>query len=314
MQEPQVHHRSLAGGVVLTTVTGTPGGPTLALLGGVHGDEDEGVLAVRLVLRELRELRGLPLRGTVRAVAVANPPAWSAQSRTSPLDGANLARSFPGSPHDGPTAAIATAIADDVIRGSDALIDLHSAGLRYRMPLMAGYCADTPAGAASERLALAFGAPVLWRHPRSAPGRSLSVAAEAGIPAVYAECSGGGSIRALELDTYVAGVLGVLRQLEMLPPADRTPPAPRYVYGNGDLDTGAAARGHGFFVSSVRAGDVVAAGDEIGRFYDHDGELVHIVDAPDTGMVMFLRRQARTATDDVLFVLAHLDDREETGA
>ncbi|WP_051426267.1 succinylglutamate desuccinylase/aspartoacylase family protein [Jiangella gansuensis] len=311
MQEPQVNHRSLAGGVVLTTVTGQSAGPTLALLGGVHGDEDEGVLAVRLVLSELR---GLPLRGTVRAVAVANPPAWDAHSRTSPLDGGNLARSFPGDPADGPTAAIAAAVTAEVIEGSDALVDLHSAGIRYRMPLLAGYCADGPAGAASERLAVAFGAPVVWRHPASAPGRSLSVAAQAGIPAIYAECSGGGSIRAHELDTYVAGVLRVLAELGMLPSSGDRPAPPRWVHGQGDLDTGAAAGGHGFFVSSVRAGDVVRRGEEIGRFHDHDGESAHPVVAPGDGMVMFLRRQARTATEDVLFVLAGLDGREEAGA
>ncbi|MDW5598779.1 succinylglutamate desuccinylase/aspartoacylase family protein, partial [Conexibacter stalactiti] len=45
-------------------------GPTVALLGGVHGDEPEGVLAVR---RVVAELRAGGLRGTLRALAVANP-------------------------------------------------------------------------------------------------------------------------------------------------------------------------------------------------------------------------------------------------
>ncbi len=62
----------LAGGAVLTTVRGSRPGPTAALLGGVHGDEDEGVLAV---LRVLHDLAGAQLAGTVRAVARANPSA-----------------------------------------------------------------------------------------------------------------------------------------------------------------------------------------------------------------------------------------------
>nr|WP_281352262.1 M14 family metallopeptidase [Phytoactinopolyspora alkaliphila] len=278
----------------------------MAVLGGVHGDEDEGVLAV---LRLLREVRSIPLTGTIRAVAPANAAAWAAQSRTSPLDNGNLARSFPGSADDGPTSAAAAAITEHVITGSTALIDLHSAGVRYRMPLMSGYSEQTEAHDESRRLAMAFGAPVIWRHPRPALGRSLSVAADQGIPAIYAECSGGGSIRAGDLDAYVTGVMNVMAELGMVPPEYRRPAAePRWVHGDGDLDYGAAAAQPGLFVSSVRAGDVVDQGSEIGRLYSFDGDLLQRVDAPGTGMVMFLRRQARTAEMDVLFVLAQLDD------
>lgn len=309
MGSPEIEHRVLGGGVVLTTVTGQQPGPTLALLGGVHGDEDEGVLAVRRILLELRDV---PLAGAVRAVSTANPAAWPAQSRFNPLDGANLARSFPGADGDGPTSAAAAAITEHVITGSDALIDLHSAGLRYRMPLMAGFIEDSSVAAASRQLAVAFGAPVIWRHPKSAPGRSLSVAVEQGIPNIYAECSGGGSIRSHELDTYVAGVMNVLVELAMLPESARRPAGePTWVHGEGDLDDGAAADRNGYFVSSVRAGDVV--GGEIGRFYDYDGTLLHSVDAREPGMVMFLRRQARTAQGDVLYVLARVDGVQPDG-
>ncbi|WP_166355557.1 succinylglutamate desuccinylase/aspartoacylase family protein [Phytoactinopolyspora limicola] len=302
----RVAHAPLAGDATLTTVTGAGPGPTLALLGGVHGDEDEGVLAVR---RLIHDVSLLPLLGTLRAVAPANVAAWAAHDRFSPLDGANLARVFPGSAVDGPTAAAAAAITDAVIRDSDALIDLHSAGLRYRMPLMSGYCEDNTVAKRSQQLAETFGAPVIWAHPHGAPGRSLSVAAEFGIPAFYAECSGGGSIRAWELDAYVDGVLAVMAELGMIAP--RHPDSsvdPVRVSGLGDLDQGAQADESGLFVSSVRSGQVVVAGDEIGRCHAYDGEFRRLVEAPNDGMVMFLRRQARVLAGDVLFVLAQVDD------
>src|SRR5271165_1236783 len=101
---PTLERSVLASDAVLTTVRGSEPGPTLALLGGVHGDEEEGVLAVRRVLLEAMDL---PLCGTIRAVAPAHPASWAACSRTSPLDGGNLARSFPGDVGGSPTQLLA---------------------------------------------------------------------------------------------------------------------------------------------------------------------------------------------------------------
>lgn len=296
---------ALPSGVTVTILRGRKPGPSVSLLGGVHGDEDEGVLAV---LRVLNELCGSELAGTVNAVAMANPAAWAAQNRMSPLDGENLARCFPGS-DAGPTHQLAADIATHLIEHADLLIDLHSAGLRYRMPLLCGFVSGVDAADRSRRAAEAFGAPLVWSHGTVAPGRSLSVAAERGVPAIYAECSGGGSIRQHELDVYVSGVLAVLADLGMLPGGGRTnaPGEPRWVYGSGDLDTGMQTKRDGFFVTSVDAGDTVDANDEIGRCYDYHGRLLETVRAPRRGVVMFLRRQARIRTDDVLFVLADLD-------
>src|SRR5690606_11943808 len=50
----------------ILTVPGQAPGPVLALLGGVHGDELEGVLAARRIVRYLRQT---PFRGTLRVAA-----------------------------------------------------------------------------------------------------------------------------------------------------------------------------------------------------------------------------------------------------
>lgn len=301
---------ALSSGATITTMRGRQPGPSVALLGGVHGDEDEGVLAV---LRVLDELRDAELTGTVNAVAIANPAAWAAQSRVSPLDGGNLARCFPGAGESGPTSALAADITAHLIEGADLVIDLHSAGVRYRMPLLCGFVSDVAGADRSRRAAEAFSPPLIWKHTNAAPGRSLSVAADLGVPAIYAECAGGGSIRHRELDAYVSGVLSVLADLGMLPTGYRAggPDAPRWVFGAGDLDAGMQSKRDGLFASTVNAGDVVALDDEIGRCYDYQGCLVEIVRAPRRGVVMFLRRQARTQVDDVLFVLADLDEPQQ---
>ncbi|TKG66635.1 hypothetical protein FCN18_24535 [Prauserella endophytica] len=300
----------LTGGAVLTTLRGHHEGPTIALLGGVHGDEDEGVLAV---LRLLDEVSRAPLAGTLRAVPRANPVAWAAQSRFNPLDGQNLARCFPGDGDESPTSALAAGITEEVITGADLLVDLHSAGLNYQMPLLCGYTEDNSAAEQSRRAAVAFGAPLIWSHPRTGRGRSLSVAADQGIPAVYAECTGGGAVRSRELDTYVRGVLGIMAEIGMLPETYRPGSVldAAWVYGDGDLDDGAQSKYDGLFTATVAAGAAVAHNQEIGRLYDYHGGLLETVRASYDGVVMFLRHRARTSVDDVLFVLARTSAHQE---
>src|ERR1700751_4902338 len=79
-------------------------GPTVILEGGNHGDEYEGPIALGELIRDLD-----PTHIAVRLIIVPsiNLPAVLAGYRTSPLDGLNLNRSFPGDPLGSPTRQIA---------------------------------------------------------------------------------------------------------------------------------------------------------------------------------------------------------------
>ncbi|MDO8187086.1 succinylglutamate desuccinylase/aspartoacylase family protein [Conexibacter sp. JD483] len=304
-------------------------GPVVVLLGGVHGDEPEGVLAVR---RIVAELRGRELRGSIRALAVANPLAHAADARCTPAeaaladaarapdpagggaagaepDGGNLARAFPGDAAGGPTARLAAAIMRDVLVGADLLIDLHSAGRAGAMPLFCGFLAggDAAVAARSRAAAEAFAAPLTWAHDAIGPGRTLSAAATLGIPAIYAEAGGGGEVRGAELDALVGGTLRALASLGMLPAeraisgSDRPRDCPRGLIrgGDGDLDASLIAHADGLFITRTHAGAHVRAGDLLGEMWEGE-RLV----APRDGIVMFLRRDARVAAGDSLALIA----------
>ena len=110
-------------------------GPRLAVLAGVHGDEPEGVLAAR---RLLVRLETLPFAGTVVVIPVACPGAFAADTRASAVDGLNLARTFPGNPGGSDSQRLAHALTEQVIAPASLLVDLHSSGKDYEMPLFAG--------------------------------------------------------------------------------------------------------------------------------------------------------------------------------
>jgi predicted deacylase len=299
VRETALHSALLTGDFVVEERRGAADGPTVALLAGVHGDEEEGVLAVQRVLHLLED--GPLASGCLRAVAVAHPAAYAAESRFSPLDGLNLARCFPGDERGSATQRLAHRLVERVLRGSDVLIDLHSAGRAYAMPLFCGYSGSGgEVGGRSHELAEAFGAPIVWRHTAPpSPGRSLATAFEMGIPGVYAECSGGGALARWDVDALVAGVTGVLSHLGMLKErVESTRPSWLIEGGTGDLDRAVPAGRGGRFVAWLSPGDVVAAGGLIGEIVDDSGHVVDEITAPHEGFVIYLRRYARVRQGD----------------
>jgi predicted deacylase len=290
----------------VTVIRSPSPGPTVAVLGGVHGDEYEGVLAATAIGRMLpTEL----VRGTVRVAAPAHPAAWTARARRSPIDGADLARVFPGRADGSATEQVACAITEHLIRGADLLVDLHSAGSDFEMPFLCGYHGDGDHGVESQRYADAFAARYTWRHDGAPePGRSLTTAFELGIPAIYVEGHGGRSIRADELQGYIDGVRRVLHLLGMLADAPPRSHHPVRVHGAGNTDAGILAPAAGYLVVSHRVGDAVRHGDVIARIVDVGGAHVDDVIAPSAGVVMLLRRDALVSGGDTVCIVASTGD------
>jgi predicted deacylase len=302
------------GGISLPVLLarGIQDGPRIAILGGVHGDEYEGIVAAASVWHDTDPA---DLCGSLIVASVANPPAFEAGVRASPLDGLNLARTFPGSPTGSVTERIAHMLSESVIKPSDFLFDLHSAGQHYAMPLLAGaYAADNELGRQCEAAALAFGAPVYWAHPDVAAGRSLTVAVQAGIPNMYVECGGGGRVRPGDLRAYRQGVRRVLVHLGALPTdvcGASSEPVLR-LRSTGDLDTWLAVSHAGILVERVGVLDHVSAGQTLGDVLDERGNLLERLLAPFDGVVVMARRTARVRPGDGVYMVALPDELEDS--
>lgn len=284
------------------TVTGARPGPTLALIGAIHGDELEGPLTLAALLAGIDPAA---LAGRLIVCPIANADAVAGAARTSPSDGLNLARCFPGDPAGSYTQALAALIAEHVIRPADALVDLHSGGQAIDCALFAGY-GDTPGGTGAEARAMAhaFGAPVVWRHPAPlAPGRTLSLAETLGIPAIYVEAGGGLAPPPLVLTAYAAGLRGVMAHLGMID--GRLPAAaPRLVTGAGDLDHALAAPVGGLCTCHIDLLSEVTAGQPCFTIHEPDGSGAVTVRATVPGIAMFLRRSRSVRAGEFLMALA----------
>ncbi len=275
-------------------------GPTLLVLAGVHGDEYEGMFAIHDAFRRVKPNQ---MRGRLVAVPVTNVPAYHGRTRETPEDGKNMARVFPGRPDGSVTERIAYHVGEALIGRADCLIDLHSSGLALTSPTLIGYCAEkNDLGGRSAAVARAFGAQVIWAHPTSSPGRTLSHARELGIPSVYAEAPGGMRVRPADLRRYTDGVLNVMGHLGIIN-RSLPPPPTYYLSGNGNIDLMPTFSTSGLFRPSVRVLQSVRENDVIGRVFDLDGTVLEEIRTPEAGRIVFLRAVPAVSPGEYVFLV-----------
>ena len=272
----------------LMTAIGSKSGPTLIVLAGVHGDEYEGIAAIP---RVYRAINSQDLRGRLVMAPICNMPAYEALQRSSPIDGLNLARVFPGDLNATITRQIAWWLTRKLLTHADFLIDLHTGGIAYEIPTLIGYVHDRgELGAASLAAAAAFGAPVMWGHPLPLPaGRSISSATSLGIPSLYSEAPGGGRCDPDVVACFRDGVINVMKHLGMLNGEPRQQRLTHHLLGDGNLDTVIQARVDGFFQREVSLLEPVKCGQRLGAILDATGAEVAQVNADQAGLIIMLR-------------------------
>lgn len=286
--------------VPLLTCQGRESGPVLLVVAGVHGDEFEGMEAVRQVFAQLDPEQ---MRGTFLAVPIANPWAYDAQMRESPqmVDGKNLARVFPGHDRGSPTERLASHLLRFVLRNltaTDLLIDLHSGGTRYRYLSMVGYRdIDGPALAPSIEAARHFGIDRMWIMPGSL-GPLNAETARVGIPTIGTEITGQGGCLRADVALYARGVLNCLRYKGMLqggPPPHSSAEALATQWLN--------VTQHGIFIPAIDLGSRVALGQVLATVIDNYGEVLEEIRAEHDGQIWALRTFATVRPDDIAFVM-----------
>lgn len=123
---PYSHDRSAWGSIMIPiTVVKNGHGPTAVLTGANHGDEYEGPIALYDLAARIDPK---DVNGRIVIVPAFNYPAFQAGTRTSPIDGGNLNRSFPGRGDGTVTEKIADFFQNQMLARADYVLDIHSGG------------------------------------------------------------------------------------------------------------------------------------------------------------------------------------------
>ncbi|WP_105404710.1 succinylglutamate desuccinylase/aspartoacylase family protein [Neorhizobium sp. T7_12] len=248
-------------------------GPTALLVGGNHGNEYEGIVAL---MNLARDLEAEWVQGQIIILPSLNFPAVMAGTRSSPLDGANLNRCFPGDALGGPTQVIAHYVSTVLLPRADLVIDLHAGGRSSEFIPCALLREDGSGRASPElrRLAEWFGAPVSFFSTGKGGGGSLTLSGECtrqGIACLTVELGGGEMLSRQGLQLASEGMKRILKQVGILPSiAVTTPNVTRW------MEKGSNSRLHapvaGIFEPRIQLGEYVSAGKLAG--------LIHFPDFP----------------------------------
>ena len=199
--------------IPLTVFVGTMAAPGRGLVafGATHGNEYEGPVALKHLLRELDPAR---VRGRVVIVPVLNPAAFRAAARDSVRDdGVNLNRAFvPGAgvaPLGGITHRIAAFVRTSLWPHVHVVLDLHAGGEVARfLPCASFHTVSDPAQhALIEATARGFGTPLVITYQNETPGLLTSEAERLGKIAVGCELGWGGAVQAPGVGYARQGVL-----------------------------------------------------------------------------------------------------------
>lgn len=278
-------------------------GPKVLLTAGVHGDEFEPILTA---MRLIDELSGLLESGSVTIVPVTNESAYFNSSRYGE-DGLDLARTCPGNSEGTITERVASEISI-FIRESDYFIDMHTGGLAYDIYPLTGYMLHPSPEILKKQqeMALTFNLPLVWGTDYRPEGRTLSVARDAKVPAIYVEYGGGTGIRSKAIRDYKAGVMNVLRYLNILKdPFNNTAARDKYWIEDHRQDSGylqgkMPSPVDGIFVAEVKIGDKIKAGELFGKVIESfSGKQVDLY-ADIDGLVFLLRTMVKVKPGDAL--------------
>lgn len=200
-------------------IVGEADGPTIGISGAIHGNEPTGT---EVILDLFRLLQATPIKGRILLLPVANPRAYAANRRFTPVDELNLNREFPGDPSGSYTQQLAHAITREFLEKIDVHIDLHSGTDRPTVDYV--YIWN------DEALSRSFGSKVLYRPSLGKEGTSFAGTTKAvtldrrGIPVVVVELGGGIVDQSPYVRRGLDGVVNMLRKLGTLRGAVRKPP------------------------------------------------------------------------------------------
>ena len=287
-------------------------GPKLLITGGVHGDEFEPIAAIRRLISlfetDAEEVAGF--QGEVIFVPIVNEPAFLRGHRCAE-DGLDLARTCPGNPDGSITEQTAAALSE-LIESADFYVDLHTGGTEYSVTPLAGYTLhrDAQVLEIQRRMGKSFNLPVVWGTAGDLDGRSLSVARDSGIPAIYCEYLGSATCSDSGVKDYVQGCLNVMSELGFLerelPPSRIDHVIENPAPGSGHMQVCNPSPVTGFFEPVVKVGQILSAGDCLGTVFAMDDHAPHEIRSPHGGIVITLRTFSRVREDESVGVVAEL--------
>ena len=265
-------------------------GPTALVLGGVHGDEINGVEIVRRVIEE--GLFSKLVRGSVIAIPLLNVYGFINFSRDV-LDGKDVNRSFPGTSRGSLASRVAHTISKLILPLIHFGMDFHTGGaMRFNYPQVRYSLGDARAA----ELAQQFAAPYLIEKPFVVKSLRRTAFNQKKPILVF---EGGESLRldGFCIEQGIAGMKRVLHHNQMLNHSD-PPHTPSLQIKK---TSWIRAPRSGMFTWTQSSGQHVEKGEPLGFFHTPYGEPSTLIRAPKSGYIIGHNNVPVISAGDALF-------------
>lgn len=253
-------------------------GRGLVAFGSNHGNEYEGPMALKHLVRDIR-LEDVV--GRIILVPVLNPSAFLAGTRESADDGVNLNRAFVDSAGKTPSLAgithrIAAFVREHIWPRVHVVLDLHSGGDVARFALCASFhpIDDPEQGRQIEETARWFGTPLIINYQNVTPGLLPSEAERLGKITVGTELGWGRAVQAEGVRYGKQGVrAAAIHHGQMrghIEPIGHHKAGTQVKAAMVERDCFTVAPFAGHYESLIECGQRVRRGDAVGLLHDFD--------------------------------------------
>lgn len=254
---------------------GASPGPVVGITAALHGNEVNGIPTIH---RLFRTFEPSELTGSIVAVPIVNVQGYNRFQREF-HDGKDLNRAFPGDAEGAASEVFAHRFLNEVVRGFDYLIDLHTASFGRTNTL---YVRADMTREISARLSRVLG-PQIIVHNAGADGTLRGAAQALGIHAITIEIGNPQRQQNRLITASRIGLRDILEHLGMLAPDHESPPfKPVECQRSFWLYTD----GGGFLEVFPELAAPVEKGEPIAQLSNEWGDVLRAYEAPEDGVVI----------------------------
>ncbi len=272
-------------------------GPTILFLGGVHGDEINGVEIVRKSI-EQNYFDNIQ-RGTVIAIPLLNVFGFINFSRDVP-DGKDVNRSFPGTTKGSLASRVARTLTKTILPHVDYAVDFHTGGSsRYNYPQIR----YTKGQAASYDLAQVFNAPITIEKA-TIPNSFRRICKDLKIPVIVYEAGESIRLDGLAISRGQEGIQNILEHFKFVDIENKITPQKTIRIKR---TSWIRASFSGIFIWSKKSGNYVQAGEPLGSIKNPYGTKTATVVAKKDGFIIGHNNASVVNQGDALFHIGYED-------
>lgn len=269
-------------------------GPCALVLGGVHGDEINGIEIIRQCLEN--DVFDDILRGTVIAIPLLNVFGFINFSRDVP-DGKDVNRSFPGNTTGSLASRVARTLTKQILPNVNFAMDFHTGGgSRYNYPQIR----YTKSDAAAQELAQIFSAPYTIQKPMI-PKSFRRSARDLGIPTIVYEAGESVRFDGYSIDEGILGLKRVLKAKGMIAEATESSHTSVHLVKTSWI----RAPYSGLFTWAQSSGAYVEKGSQLGRINDPHGRKSVSVVSKTAGHIIGHNNASVVNQGDALFHIGY---------